>query len=94
MAARDCFPTRLEPLPRAVPADLVIDELLALRAGWRREAAAAEAAYRRWIGAPSAERARRHAAYLAALDQEAEAATHYDVIGNGLRASIPSAYAS
>jgi hypothetical protein len=91
MAPRDVFPTRLEPLPRAVPADLVLDELLALRAGWRQEAAAVVAAYRRCIGAPSAERRRRHAAYLAALDQEAEAATHYDVIANGLRASIASA---
>jgi hypothetical protein len=91
MAARDVFPNRAVPLKGWEPADALIDELLALHAEWRRVARAVEAAYRRWTGAPSAERPRRHAAYLAALDQEAQAATHYRVIGNGLRASLPSA---
>jgi hypothetical protein len=91
MAADGFFPTRLVPLRGATSADALIDDLLAVHAEWRKEAVAVQRAYRRWMGAPSAERPRRHAAYLAALDQEAQAATHYDVIGNGLRASIPSA---
>ena len=88
MAARDSFPTRLVPLPAAEPADLVVDELLALYAEWRKHAAAAAAAYRRWTRAPRSERGCRHAAYLAAFDQEAAVAMHYEVIADELRSHM------
>jgi hypothetical protein len=88
MAARDRFPTRLVPLPATEPADQAVDDLLALYAEWRKHAAAAAAAYDRWAGASRSERGCRHAAYLAAFDQEAAAATDYEVIADELRSSV------
>jgi hypothetical protein len=56
----------------------ISDELLACREEWQDNADAVADAYRRWSKAPRGrERARRFAAYAAALDQEQSAATSY-----------------
>jgi hypothetical protein len=44
---------------------------------WREDASAVAGAYARWLAAPRDERARRFAAYGAALDQEATSAATY-----------------
>jgi hypothetical protein len=87
MAARDFFRSGLEPLPAATAASAGIDELLASYARWREEAHAVTQAYGEWSQASSSERPRRHAAYLAALDQEAAAGDDYGVMADEFRPS-------
>jgi hypothetical protein len=88
MATEDFIPSRLEPLADA-PADRVaIDQLLASYARWREDALAVKAAYRQWSGAACSERRRRHAAYLAALDQETAAVNDYEAVAEELRSSL------
>jgi hypothetical protein len=88
MADEDVFSSRHEPFPEAVVADRGIDELLASYAAWRESAAEVTAAYREWLEASRSERCHRHAAYLAALDQEEAEATGYEAVADSLRSSL------
>ncbi len=47
---------------------------------WRDAAANVDDAYRRWCAAPRADRSDGHAAYLAAVEREAAAATYLRVV--------------
>ena len=67
-----------------------IDDALSAYSAWREEAAAVEETYRHWCAAPSAERDRRHGAYIGALDQEQAAAITYAIAASELRALLQS----
>lgn len=54
-----------------------VDDGLVLYQEWREVADAGAAAYAKWCTSPAAHRRRRFAAYLAALDQEENAARAY-----------------
>ena len=77
--------------PALVPLDELVDEALALHAKWQEQEAAVEAAYRDWCAAPVAERARRHRAYLAAIEQEEAVAMMSAVIRIELDALVRTA---
>jgi hypothetical protein len=55
-----------------------IDNLVNEYVRWREECLMVHRAYDFWLVAPSSERSLAHAAYLAALDREDEAAAHYE----------------
>jgi hypothetical protein len=88
MATEDFIPARLEPIPDEPAVRGAVDELLASYARWREDALAVKAAYREWSGAACSERRRRHAAYLAALDQETAAGNDYEAVAEELRSSL------
>jgi hypothetical protein len=54
-----------------------IDELLEGYVSWREECQAVWLAYERWIASARGDRGLAHAAYLAALDREEQAACTY-----------------
>jgi hypothetical protein len=60
------------------------DEILAYHMDWRNDAAAVADAYHVWQRAPAAQEAAHFAAYMAALDKEAAAATRYAMVVKNL----------
>jgi hypothetical protein len=59
------------------PASALVDRTRERYSEWHEDAAAVADAYERWSAAPAAETELRFAAYVAALDQEATAASAY-----------------
>jgi hypothetical protein len=72
--------------------DDLIDEMLSCYYEWRDEAAVVDETYRHWCTAPSAERERYFAVYIAALDQEESAAMTYAFAAEELRELLQRAY--
>jgi hypothetical protein len=55
-----------------------IDAVVNEYARWREECAIVHSAYDLWTASPPRRRRLAHAAYVAALDREGEAAAHYE----------------
>ena len=88
MAARKTSPAGTQKCTTAHhPADPV-DEMLSRYIDWREIAAASADAYRQWSEAPRAEKDRRLAAYLAALELEESAAGAYALAVAGLQRAL------
>jgi hypothetical protein len=77
----------------SIKAELV-DAIIDSYVDWREEAAAVEAAYRRWDRAAQCDRPLAFAAYRTALDQEERAAEHHaQAIADYLRDRSPFRWA-
>jgi hypothetical protein len=59
------------------PISDLIDAVMDGYVTWREQSAAVEAAYRRWRGAPPAQREIAFEDYFSALDREEQAASEY-----------------